>query len=100
MSNLYSGWSKRLNKFDDNGYVIETAVFDQDNEYVAGNSVPIRQYKYDKHGAVIEMTNMDPDRNVIENPGSGVAVTAYKYDEKGHRIETLRFDKSGAEVTE
>jgi hypothetical protein len=100
MSNLYSGWSKRINKFDENGYVLETEVYDQDNEYVSGNSVPVRQYSYDKHGAVTEIKNMDENRNVINNPGNGVAVTAYKYDESGHRIETLLFDKDGAVVKE
>ena len=55
MSNLYAGWSKRINKFDENGYVLETAVYDQDNEYVGGKSIPVTQNVYDSHGALIEV---------------------------------------------
>ena len=40
MSNLYWGWSKRISKYDENGYVLETVLFDQDNEYVSGKLVP------------------------------------------------------------
>ncbi|MCU0458934.1 MAG: hypothetical protein MUE37_07565 [Bacteroidales bacterium] len=93
MSNLYWGWSRRVSTYDENGYVQETAMFDQDNEYVAGKMIPVTKYSYDKHGAVIEVRNMDKDRNTINHPESGVAVTQYKYDEKGNRTETLRFDK-------
>jgi hypothetical protein len=98
MSNLYAGWSKRINKFDENGYVIETAVFDQDDEYVSGNSIPVTQNVYDDHGAVIQVINMDKDRNVINHPESGVAYTEYKYDELGNRVETHRFDKDKVPV--
>ena len=98
MSNLYAGWSKRLNKFDENGYVTETAVFDQDDEYVSGNSIPVTQNVYDSHGALIEVRNMDKDRNIINQPESGVAITEYKYDEVGNRIETLRYDKNRVPV--
>lgn len=93
MSNLYAGWSKRINKVDDNGYVLETAVFDQDDEYVGGKSIPVTQNVYDSHGALSEVRNMDKNRNVINHPESGVAITEYRYDELGNRIETLRFDK-------
>jgi hypothetical protein len=99
MSNLYSGWSRRESKYDDNGYVLETAVFDQDNEYVGGRSVPVTQNSYDSHGALTETKNMDKDRNVINHPVSGVAVTQYKYDEKGNRSEIIRLDKDGNTVT-
>ena len=99
MANLYSGWSRRESKFDDNGYMLEMAVFDQDNEYLGGKSVPVTQNTYDKHGAVTESVSMDKDRNVINNPGNGVAVTEYKYDEKGNRIETIRYDKDKVIVT-
>jgi len=93
MSNLYAGWSKRLNKVDENGYVTETAVFDQDNEYVGGKSIPVTQNVYDAHGALVEVKNMDKDRNVINHPETGVAITVHKYDEQGNRVETLRYDK-------
>ncbi|MFA5814223.1 MAG: hypothetical protein WC865_01190 [Bacteroidales bacterium] len=93
MSNLYWGWSKRVNTFDENGYVLETVYYDQDNEYLSGKNVPVTRYTYDAHGALVESKNMDKDRNVINNPETGVAITQYKYDETGERIETLRFDK-------
>lgn len=93
MSNLYWGWSKRLNKYDQNGYVLETAYLDQDNEYIGGKSVPVTQYTYDDHGSVVEVKSMDKERKVINNPETGVAITEYKYDEVGNRTETLLFDK-------
>jgi hypothetical protein len=99
MSNLYWGWSKRVNKFDQNGYVLETAYLDQDNEYIGGKNVPVTQYAYDGHGSVVEIKSMDKDRKVINNPESGVAVTQYKYDEVGNRTETLLFDKDMNPVT-
>jgi len=100
MSNLYWGWSKRVNKFDENGYVLETAYFDQDNEYLGGKNVPVTQYVYDSFGAVIETRNMDSERNVINNPETGVAITEYKYDEVGNRVETLRYDRDRVLVTQ
>ncbi|MCX6327091.1 MAG: hypothetical protein NT144_10650 [Bacteroidia bacterium] len=98
MSNLYSGWSKRINKFDENGYVLETVFFDQDDEYVAGKLVPVTQNVYDNHGALIEVKNMDKDRNIINHPETGVAITEYKYDELGNRIDTLKYDKDRVPV--
>ncbi len=100
MSNLYWGWSKRISKFDDNGYTIESTLFDQDNDYVGGKMVPVTQSTYDEHGALIETRNMDKDRNIINNPDNGVAITEYKYDEKGNRIETLRFDREKVAIAE
>lgn len=98
MSNLYWGWSKRINKFDENGYVLETAYFDQDNEYLGGKNVPVTRNAYDIHGALVKSENLDKDRNLINDPESGVAVTEYKYDDSGNRIETLRFDKDRVPV--
>jgi hypothetical protein len=92
-SNLYWGWARRVNKVDPNGYVLETAVFDQDEEYLGGKNVPVTQYSYDDHGAVVTVKNLDKDRNLINDPNSGVAVTEYKYDEKGERNDTLTYDK-------
>ena len=48
-SNVYWGWSKRINKFDRHGYVVETEFFDQDDEYIGGKRVPVIQYFYDRH---------------------------------------------------
>jgi YD repeat-containing protein len=98
MSNLYWGWSKRITKFDENGYELEEVVYDQDNELVSGKLVPITQNSYDSHGALIESKNMDKDRNVINSPENGVAITEYKYDEVGNRTETLRYDKDKVPV--
>jgi YD repeat-containing protein len=98
MSNLYWGWSKRVSKYDENGYLLEVRVFDQDNEYVKGKLIPVTQYAYDSHGAVTEVRNLDKDGNLINSADNGVAVTAYKYDELGNRTETLSFDKDKVAV--
>ena len=98
MSNLYWGWSKRVNKYDENGYVLETVYFDQDNEYLGGKNVPVTQYVYDNHGAVIEVKNMDKSMNIINNPGNGIAITEYKYNDIGNRIETLSYNKDKTPV--
>lgn len=97
-SNVYWGWSKRLNKYDKNGYVLETEFFDQDDEYIGGKRVPVIQYSYDIHGAVTEVRNLDKDRKPYNNPENRVALTIYKYDENGQRTETLRFDKEGTPI--
>lgn len=94
LSNLYWGWAKRINKVDENGYVVETAVYDQDDEFLSGKNVPVTSYVVDEHGAVVEVKNMDKDRNVINHPESGIAITQYKYDEKGLPTDTLRLDKN------
>jgi hypothetical protein len=92
-SNLYWGWARRQNKVDANGNVLETAIFDQDEEYLSGKNVPVTQFEYDEHGAVVKVKNMDKDRRLLNNPKSGVAVTEYKYDAVGQRSDTLTYDK-------
>jgi hypothetical protein len=98
MSNLYWGWSKRVTKVDENGYALETEVYDQDNEFVSGKLVPVEQNVYDNHGAVTEVKNMDKNRNLLNDPESGVAITEFKYDEQGNRTETLKYDKDRVPV--
>jgi YD repeat-containing protein len=98
MSNLYWGWSKRVTKYDENGYPLEVVVFDQDNEYVSGKLVPLTQNVYDSHGALTEVKSIDKNRNLINSPDNGVAITEYKYDDKGNRTETLKFDKDHVAV--
>lgn len=98
MSNLYWGWSKRISKFDVNGNVLETVYYDQDDEFLGGKNVPIIQNVYDDHGALVEVKNMDKDRNIIDSPDTGVAITEYKYDDLGHRTATLRYDKNMVEL--
>jgi YD repeat-containing protein len=98
MSNLFWGWSKRVSKYDENGYPVEVAYLDQDNEYLGGKSVPVTKYVYDEHGALVETVNLDKDRNIIDHPETGVAITEYKYDETGNRTETLRYNKERVAV--
>ena len=98
LSNLYWGWAKRINKVDENGYVVETAMYDQDDEYLGGKNVPVTRSEYDAHGALVKRINMDENRNIINHPESGVAITEYKYDEQGRRTETLRFSKDNVKI--
>ncbi|HKI89758.1 MAG TPA: hypothetical protein VKA38_12080 [Draconibacterium sp.] len=95
LSNLYFGWAKRVNEVDGNGYIVQTTMYDQDDEYVAGQNVPVTQSVYDEHGALVKRISMDGDKNIVNNPGNGVAITEYKYDDQGRRTETLRYDKDG-----
>lgn len=92
-SNLYWGWAKRVNTYNENGYPTQTEYFDQDQEYVGGKLVPVTQYTYDEHGSVIKVVSMDKTKAVMNNPESGAAITEFKYDEAGQRVETLRYDK-------
>ncbi len=95
LSNLYWGWAKRVNVYDANGYTTETAMFDMDDEFLGGKNIPVTQTVYDEHGAPVKRISMDKDKNVINDPDSGVAITEFKYDETGRRIDTLRYDKDG-----
>ena len=97
-SNVYWGWSKRINTFDSNGYLLESVFYDQDGEYIAGKRVPVIRHEYDSHGAETDTWNLDKDRKPYNNPENKVCHTVYKYDSKGARTETLRFDKDGAPV--
>ena len=97
LSNLYFGWARFENKVDENGNVLERASFDQDNEPLGGMSVPVVQSVYDEHGSLIERKNMDANRNLMNNPRSGIAVSKYVYNEAGHPVDTLNYN---AEMTE
>lgn len=93
LSNLYWGWAKRQNTFDENGNTLETKMYDQDDELLSGKGgVPVTKNEYDEHGSLVKTMSMDADNNLMNN-SNGVAVVEYKYDEKGKRVETLRFDK-------
>jgi hypothetical protein len=98
MSNLYSGWSKFENTLDENGYVLESFYWDQDNEPLAGRRNPLNINKYDEHGAVIERQYMDKDRNLVIRQGIDAAVVKYTYDEKGMPVDTAFFDTALAEI--
>jgi YD repeat-containing protein len=93
-SNLYWGWARFESKYDENGNTVEVAYFDQDNEYLAGKAIPVRQYKYDEHGSVTEVNFMDKERNLMDHPSAGYAVIKYEYKENGHPSDTLRYDKN------
>ncbi len=93
LSNLYWGWAKRVSVFDENGYPVEVTQFDQDDEMLGGRSLPITQSVYDEHGALVKRISMDSNKNISNDPNSGVAIVEYKYDDLGNRIETLRYDK-------
>jgi len=100
LSNLYWGWAKEVHKVDKNGNIIETAVFDQDEEYWGGKNIPVTQYEYDEHGALVKVKNMDKDRNLINDPDNGIAITEYHYDALGHRTDTLTYDKANAPLVQ
>ena len=98
MSNLYWGWAKRINVVDGNGYVVETSMYDQDDEYLGGKGVPVTQTTFDEHGAPVKRVSMDGAKNLINNPQSGVATVEYKYDAEGKRSETIQYDKDGVVI--
>lgn len=98
LSNLYGGWAKRLNVVDENGYLLETTQYDQDDEPLSGKRLPVTTSVYDEHGAMVKRISMDIDKNVQNDPNNGVAIIEYKYDNEGRRTETLRYDKDGAIV--
>jgi hypothetical protein len=92
LSNLYWGWARFENKYDQNGYIIERTMFDQDDEPLSGMEVPVTQTVYNEHGSVVERKNMDINRNLINHPNSGVSIVKYAYNESGYPSDTLRFD--------
>lgn len=100
LSNLYWGWAKRVNVVDQNGYVIESSQFDQDNEFLGGKNVPVTQTVYDEHGAVVKRISLDKDKKIVNNPANGVAIVVYKYDEQGRRVETIQYDKDNVVVAQ
>lgn len=98
LSNLYWGWAKRVNVVDENGYVVETTVYDQDDEYLGGKNVPVTQNVYDEFGSLVKRISMDENKNIVNHPNSGVAYEEYTYDPEGRRLETLRYDKDNVLV--
>ena len=65
---------------------------------MSGKLIPVVVNEYDAHGALAVTRNMDKEKNLINDPESGVAITEYKYDEQGNRTETLKSDKDKAPV--
>jgi len=98
LSNLYSGWAKRVNVVDENGYMLEVTQFDQDDEPLSGKRLPVTTSVFDEHGAIVKRISMDKDKNIQNDPNNGVAILEYKYDNDGRRTETIRLDKDGAVV--
>lgn len=98
MSNLYWGWSRFENTLDENGNVLESFYYDQDNEPLSGKNNPLTVNKYDEHGSLIERQFMDKDRKLFVRQGPDAAVIRYTYDEKGNPKDTAYFDAALAEV--
>ena len=96
LSNLYWGWARFENKYDEHGNTIERAMYDQDDEPLGGMSVPVTQMVYNEQGSVVERKNMDINRNLMNHPRSGIAVVKYVYDDAGHPSDTLRFNNEMA----
>ena len=92
LSNLYWGWARYEQKYDDHGNLIERVMFDQDDEPVGGMSIPVTQMVYDEYGSVIERKYMNINRQLINHPQSGISVEKYSYNELGIPQDTLRFD--------
>lgn len=98
LSNLYGGWAKRTNVVDENGYMLETTQFDQDDELLSGKRLPVTTSEFDEHGAIVKRISMDKDKNIANDPNSGVAIVEYKYDDEGRRTGSVQLDKDGVEV--
>jgi hypothetical protein len=98
LANLYWGWAKFENKYDSLGNTIETAYWDQDDEFLAGKKVPVYQYKYDAHGSVTEIAFMDNKRNIINHPERKVAIMEFKYNDQGQPTDTLKFDNKRGKI--
>lgn len=96
LSNLYWGWARFENKYDENGNTIENIMYDQDDEPLAGMSVPVTQMVYNEQGSVVERKNMDINRNLINHPESGISVIKYVYDGSAYPSDTLRFNSDMA----
>jgi YD repeat-containing protein len=93
LSNLYWGWARFEQTLDENGYVVERVMYDQDDELLSGKKVPITQSTYDDSGLLLERKHLDANRQLMEAPWDSVAVRQYKYDEYGQVVETILLDK-------
>ena len=65
LSNLYWGWAKRLNVVDPNGYVTETSMFDQDNEYLSKRTYLL--LKRNTMNMAVKRISMDKEK-IMNNP--------------------------------
>jgi hypothetical protein len=92
-SNLYWGWSRFINKHDENGNLVRSDFFDQDGEPLGGKSNPITTYTYDEHGAVTEVKYFDKDMKPFASArAGGAAMLKYTYNASGQPLDTLRFN--------
>jgi len=92
VSHFYWGWAKFVNTVDSVGNVVETAYWDQDEEYLSGKKIPVYQFKYDVHGSRTEIAFLDGNRNLMNHPERGVAVMEFVYNELGHPTDTVKYD--------
>lgn len=90
------GWSKCINKYDENGYLIETVCYNKSNEYT--EKIPVKRYSYDDHGALTEIKFYNKDNQQVKDPLSGAAVIKYTYDDAGQRTDTVYLDLNNAEI--
>ncbi len=98
LSNLYFGWAKRINVVDENGNVVESTLYDQDDEYLGGKNIPTTKLVYDEHGAPVKRISLDENKQIVNNPNNGVAIEEYKYNDNGLRVETVRYDKDNVQI--
>jgi hypothetical protein len=98
LSNLYWGWARFENQYDDAGNLTERAMFDQDNEPFGGMNVPVTGMIYDEHGSLVELKFMDIERNLINHPRSGISVSKYGYTENGHPKDTLNYNAEMVQI--
>ncbi len=98
LSNLYGGWAKIINVVDENGYTLEATQYDQDDELLGGKRLPVTTSVYDEHGAIVKRISMDKDKNIANDPNTGVAIVEYQYDNEGRRTGSVELDKDGVEV--
>lgn len=91
-ADLAAGWSKRVNKYDENGYLTETVYYKSNNM-----EAPVFRYSYDAHGALTDIKCLNTDGQLV-NDSTGAAVIQYRYDEAGQLTDTLFYDKDSLEI--
>lgn len=92
------GWSKCVLKYDENGNVVERDFFDENDEPVTGDQIPVIIYDYDEHGALTAVRNFDKENNLINNPLTGAAIIRYNYDDAGKLTGTHFFNSEEKEI--
>lgn len=97
-SELKAGWSKRIFKYDENGYRTECSFIKNNEEPLNAEHTPVIKYSYDDHGALTEMKFSGNDDQPVNDPETGAALIKYTYDEEGKRTDTTYFDRNNSEI--